>query len=84
MDSWRGDFSWARVTKATKGWPSGFIHFKDALIANTALPKITGAAKVGSTLTASAGSWNVSGVTLATSGWPTARRSAARPPPPWP
>ena len=39
MDSWHGDFSWARVTTATKGWPSGFVHFKDVQIANTAVPE---------------------------------------------
>jgi surface antigen len=61
MDSWNGDFSWARVTKATKGWPSGFVHFKDVLLKNTAAPKISGTPKVGSRLTASAGSWSVSG-----------------------
>ena len=65
MDSWNGDFSWARVTKATKGWPSGFVHFKDVQIANTAVPKITGTPKVGSTLTASAGSWSVTGSSYA-------------------
>jgi surface antigen len=61
MDSWNGDFSWARVTKATKGWPSGFVHFKDVLLRSTAAPKVTGTPKVGSTLTASAGSWSVTG-----------------------
>lgn len=65
MDSWHGDFSWARVTKATKGWPSGFVHFKDVQILNSAAPKITGTAKVGSSLTASAGSWTVTGATYA-------------------
>jgi surface antigen len=65
MDSWNGDFSWARVTKATKGWPSGFVHFKDVLITSTAAPKITGTPKVGSTLTTSAGSWSVAGSTYA-------------------
>ena len=65
MDSWGGDFSWARITRTTRGWPNGFIHFKDVLIANTVAPKVTGNAKVGSTLAASAGSWSVSGVALA-------------------
>ena len=65
MDSWGGDFSWARITKTTRGWPNGFIHFKDVLITNTAVPKITGTAKVGSSLTAAPGTWSVTGVTYA-------------------
>ena len=65
MDSWNGDFSWARITKTTKGWPSGFVHFRDVQLVNTASPKVTGTAKVGSTLTASAGSWSVSGLSYA-------------------
>jgi surface antigen len=65
MDSWHGDFSWARITKATKGWPSGFVHFKDVQIVNTAAPKITGTAKVGNTLSASTGSWSVAGTAYA-------------------
>jgi len=65
MDSWNGDFSWARVTKTTKGWPSGFVHFKDVQIVNTASPKVTGTPKVGSTLTASTGSWSITGSTYA-------------------
>ena len=65
MDSWNGDFSWARITRATKGWPSGFIHFNDVHITNTAAPKITGTPKVGSQLTATAGSWSVAGTSFA-------------------
>ena len=65
MDSWNGDFSWARVTRATKGWPSGFIHFKDVQIVNTAVPKVTGAAKVGSTLSTTVGTWSVAGAAYA-------------------
>ncbi len=29
QDSWGGEFSWARVTRTSSGWPSGFIHFHD-------------------------------------------------------
>ncbi len=65
MDSWHGDFSWARITRASKGWPSGFVHFNDARLLNTALPKVAGTTKVGSQLTASAGAWSVPGPTLA-------------------
>ena len=55
--------SW--VTRATKGWPSGFIHFKDVQIVNTAVPKVTGAAKVGSTLSTTVGTWSVAGAAYA-------------------
>ncbi len=65
MDSWRGDFSWARITRTSRGWPSGFVHFNDVRLSNTALPGVTGTAKVGSKLTASPGAWNVSGASYA-------------------
>ena len=29
QDSWGGDFSWARITRTSSGWPSGFVHFND-------------------------------------------------------
>jgi surface antigen len=58
QDSWGGDFSWARITRTGGGWPSGFVHFNDVRLSNTVKPAITGAAKVGSTLTASPGTWS--------------------------
>jgi len=58
QDAWGGDFSWARITKTSSGWPSGFVHFNDVALTNDAVPVVTGAAKVGSTLTASAGYWS--------------------------
>ncbi len=64
QDSWGGDFSWARVTRATSGWPSGFVHFNDVDLRNTALPTITGTPKVGSVLTASPGSWSQQNTTF--------------------
>ncbi|MDF1602434.1 CHAP domain-containing protein [Nocardioides sp. YIM 152315] len=57
QDSWRGDFSWARVTRSSGNWPSGFIHFTDLTVQNTAAPVITGDLRVGTRLTASAGGW---------------------------
>ena len=57
QDSWGGDFSWARVTRSGGSWPSGFVHFNDLTLKNVARPAVTGLAKVGARLTASAGSW---------------------------
>lgn len=57
QDSWGGDFSWAVVTKGSGNWPSGFVHFNDVPMTNTAVPKISGLAKVGGKLTATAGTW---------------------------
>ena len=65
MDSWHGDFSWARITRTSSGWPSGFVHFNDVHLRSTAVPKVTGTAKVGTVLTASAGTWTPSPTTLA-------------------
>lgn len=64
QDSWGGDFSWARITRTSRGWPSGFVHFNDARLINTVAPSVTGAAKVGSVLTASPGVWNPAGAAL--------------------
>ncbi len=64
MDSWGGDFSWARVTRTTKGWPSGFVHFNDVRQLNTKAPVISGTSKVGSVLTASSGTWKPTGASL--------------------
>jgi hypothetical protein len=65
QDSWGGDFSWARITRASKGWPSGFIHFNDVPLTNEARPTVEGTARVGSVLSASPGSWEPGGVTVA-------------------
>jgi surface antigen len=64
QDSWGGDFSWARITRTSKGWPSGFIHFNDVPLSNTVKPSITGDLRVGSVLSASRGTWTPSDVTL--------------------
>jgi surface antigen len=64
QDSWGGDFSWARVTRS-RGWPSGFIHFHDVPLDNTAPPTLTGTPRVGSVLQASAGTWSVPEVATA-------------------
>jgi surface antigen len=60
-DSWGGDFHWRRITKGGKGWPSGFIHFNDAVLAPTTPPSIVGTPKVGVALSASQGAWKPTG-----------------------
>lgn len=60
QDVWGGDFSWARITRTSSGWPSGFIHFSDAGVRNAAVPTVKGTARVGSALTASPGQWSPS------------------------
>lgn len=63
QDSWGGDFSWARVTRASKGWPSGFIHFNDVPLVNVAKPELVGTPKVGAVLSATPGTWDPGDVT---------------------
>jgi surface antigen len=58
QDSWGGTFTWARITKGSGYWPSGFIHFRDAPLRNTSRPTVSGEPKVGETLTADAGTWS--------------------------
>ncbi|MBA2952773.1 CHAP domain-containing protein [Nocardioides sp. MAH-18] len=64
QDSWRGDFSWATVTRTSGNWPSGFIHFNDADLVNTAAPVVDGLPKVGAQLTATSGSWTPTDATV--------------------
>ena len=64
QDFWNGDFSWARITKSGNGWPSGFVHFNDLKLTNSAAPAITGLAKVGGVLTVEAGTWSPSDVSV--------------------
>jgi surface antigen len=61
QDSWHGDFSWTRVTRASSGWPSGFVHFRDVPLRATKAPAITGTPKVDAALTASPGVWTPTG-----------------------
>ena len=58
QDSWGGDFSWAVITKASGNWPSGFVHFNDVKLVNKATPVVSGVAKVGAKLKATAGTWS--------------------------
>lgn len=61
-DSWGGDFAWRTIVKDGRGWPSGFIHFKDKappkVVANTAPPTVVGTPQVGVPLSATPGSWS--------------------------
>ena len=65
QDSWGGDFSWADITRASGNWPSGFIHFNDVGLTNTAAPQVSGVARVGSRLTATTGTWAPDPATVA-------------------
>ena len=56
-DYWGGDFHWRRVTKTGGGWPSGFIHFNDRVVAPTTAPAIVGSPAVGAPLEVAAGTW---------------------------
>jgi surface antigen len=59
-DYWGGDFYWRRITKTGGGWPSGFIHFNDRVVAPTTAPTIAGSAAVGSQLEVATGAWSPS------------------------
>lgn len=62
-DHWGGDFDWRKIVRSGGGWPTGFIHLTDETLEATAVPAISGTPKVDQPLTASAGSWNLSGAT---------------------
>jgi surface antigen len=64
QDSWGGDFSWARISRSSTAWPSGFVHFNDARLTNSVRPRLTGTSKVGARLTATGGRWVPAAVTL--------------------
>ena len=56
-DSWSGDFHWRRISKSSSSWPTGFVHFDDRAVANSAAPTIIGTPTVGTPLTAKPGTW---------------------------
>ncbi len=58
QDSWGGDFSWARITRAGGSWPSGFVHFNDVPLTSLSAPALAGTPRVGALLTASPGTWS--------------------------
>lgn len=55
--NWGSDFTWRRIPRGSRHWPSGFIHLKDVAVTNLAAPVISGAAQVGRVLTANPGRW---------------------------
>ena len=57
QDSWGGTFSWEVISKGN-GWPSGFIHLRDTPLKNRERPEVSGARRVGETLSASRGRWD--------------------------
>lgn len=57
QDSWGGDFTWARISRTSGAWPTGFVHFNDARLTNRVRPRVTGTPKVGGLLTATGGRW---------------------------
>lgn len=59
----KGMFRKLKVYPGDSSYPAQFIHFRDQM--TSAVPKITGTAKVGWRQTAAAGTWNPNGVTLA-------------------
>lgn len=60
-DSWGGDFSWRRLVKGARGWPTGFIHLNDVKVANVAGPAVVGEPAVGAELEALPGTWAPAG-----------------------
>lgn len=58
----KGMYRKIKVLPGESAYPTQFIHFKDQL--TSAVPKTSGTTKVGSTLTAAAGAWTPSGLTL--------------------
>ena len=57
-DYWGGNFHWRRITKVGGGWPSGFIHFNDRVVAPTTAPAIVGTPAVGAPLEVATGAWS--------------------------
>jgi surface antigen len=76
QDSWGGDFSWARITRDSGRWPSGFVHFNDLALTNTAPPVVYGETRVGSVLSATPGAWNASDLVYSYT-WKAGRRKIA-------
>ena len=68
-DNWpgyypKGMYRKIKVFKGERAYPTQFIHFKGKNTINGSLPTVSGTPTVGSTLTAKAGTWSPSDVTL--------------------
>ena len=68
-DNWpgyypKGMYRKIKVFKGESAYPKQFIHFKGKSTINGPLPSVSGTPTVGSTLTAKAGNWSPSDVTL--------------------
>lgn len=59
----KGKYRKVKVVPGESAYPKQFIHFRDQL--QSLVPKVTGTAKVGSSVTATAGNWVPTGVTFA-------------------
>jgi surface antigen len=62
-DHWGGDFDWRKIVRSGGGWPTGFIHLTDEGLSATTPPAVRGTSKVDVPLSATPGSWNLSGAT---------------------
>jgi surface antigen len=61
----RGYYDTRTISITAAAWPQAFLHVSDLALANTKVPLVAGAARVGTTLTAQAGFWTPSGATFA-------------------
>jgi surface antigen len=60
-DHWGGDFDWRKIVRSGGGWPTGFIHLTDESVVAKSAPVISGTPTVDTPLTATAGTWSLSG-----------------------
>ncbi|TQL70029.1 Ig-like domain-containing protein [Nocardioides albertanoniae] len=51
------DLSWRKITKGSRNYPTGFIHFNDQRLSVTKRPTVSGTAQVGRSVTVNTGSW---------------------------
>ncbi len=58
----KGLYQELKIYKGDSSYPTSFIHFKDLVTGS--VPKVSGTTKVGSTLTASIGTWTPSGLSI--------------------